>query len=278
MNFRNTHPLKKDLKKEYDEITCDECGKLGHYRNTCPNITKHHKSKDKDFYKTKGKSSKGRKAYIAWEEEVGSFSSDSYSSSDDEFANFCLTTRKKSGTSKLYYSESENEYTYIEMSNAFNDIYVDSIKALKKISLKKEIIDTLKQEIKNINRALDCLKEAHTSLMKECCIVSDTLAEKTEVVECVECPILKLEIETLKGQLTNDAILSNTCFSSSSKKGKVFNKNPYVTRRNGRSVSSKAICHYCGDKCHIRPRCHVRNIEVPNGKMKWISKYNSTNH
>lgn len=35
--------------------------------------------------------------------------------------------------------------------------------------------------------------------MKERCIISDTLAEKIEVVEYVECPILKREIESLKG-------------------------------------------------------------------------------
>lgn len=34
----------------------------------------------------------------------------------------------------------ENEYTYSELSNAFNDMYGDSIKAFKKISLQKEIM------------------------------------------------------------------------------------------------------------------------------------------
>lgn len=59
VNFTNTHPHKKDHKKGDDYITCYECGKLGQYRTTCPSLTKHHKSKDKDFYKTEGKSSKG---------------------------------------------------------------------------------------------------------------------------------------------------------------------------------------------------------------------------
>lgn len=147
----------------------------------------------------KGKYSKGRRVYNAWEEEVEKCSSDSCSSSDDECANFCLMARKKCGTSKVYNSDYENEYTYSELSNAFNDIYVDSIKVFKKISLQKEIIDTLEHQIKNLNRALDCLKVAYTSLMKERCIISDTLAEKIEVVEYVECPILKREIESLKG-------------------------------------------------------------------------------
>lgn len=55
-------------------------------------------------------------------------------------------------------------------------MYVDSIKAFKKIYLQKEIIDTLEHEIKNLNRAFDWLREVHTSLVEECCIVLDTLA------------------------------------------------------------------------------------------------------
>lgn len=137
MNFRNTHLPKKDHMKEYDEITCYECCKLGHYRTTCQNITKHHTRKDKDFYKTKGKSSKGRRAYITWEEEVESSSSDSCSSSDDEYANFFLMVWKKSVTSKVYNFDYENEYTYSELSNSFNVVYADSIKSIKKIALQK---------------------------------------------------------------------------------------------------------------------------------------------
>lgn len=58
--------------------------------------------------------------------------------------------------------------------------------------------------------------------MDECYNVSDTLVEKMEVVECVECLILKLEIESLKGQLTHATSLSCTCSSSLSERGKVF--------------------------------------------------------
>lgn len=113
--------------------------------------------------------------------------------------------------------------------------------------------------------------------MEELCIVSDTLAEKIEVVECVECLILKTEIETLKGQLTHATILSNTCSSSSTERGKILKKNPHVTRRNRIKVSSKPIFNYYRDKGHIRPLCHIRNIQVSNGKMIRIPKCNSTN-
>lgn len=99
----------------------------------------------------------------------------------------------------------------------------------------------------------------HTSLVDECYNVSDTLAEKEAKVECVYCPYLKLEIDTLKGKLNYAISLSCTFSSSSSDRGKVFKKNPHVTRRNRKSISSNVICHYCDDKGHTRPLCHIRN-------------------
>lgn len=90
----------------------------------------------------------------------------------------------------------------------------------------------LEEAINNLNRALETLKEAHTSLVDECYNVSDTLVEKMEIVECVECPILKIEIETLKGQLTHDTSLSCTYSSYSSERGNDFKKNLHVTKRN----------------------------------------------
>lgn len=75
-----------------------------------------------------------------WEEENESSSSDSCSSLDGEYANLCLMACKKGETSKVYTSDSDNEYSYSELSKAFNDMYVDSINDFNKISLQKEMI------------------------------------------------------------------------------------------------------------------------------------------
>lgn len=59
----------------------------------------------------KGKNAKSVRSYIAWEEEDESSSSSSCLSPDDECANFCLMARKKGETSKVYNSDSDNDYS-----------------------------------------------------------------------------------------------------------------------------------------------------------------------
>lgn len=34
---------------------------------------------------------------------------------------------------------------------------------------------------------------------------------------------------------------------------------------------------YCGDKGHIRPLFHIKNVKVPNGLITWTPKSPSTN-
>lgn len=56
-----------------------------------------------------------------------------------------------------------------------------------------------------------------------------------------------------------------------------FEKNLRLPRRNGNSISPKATCHHCGNKGHVRPILHVRNVKFPNGTMVWIPKCSLTN-
>lgn len=54
-------------------------------------------------------------------------------------------------------------------------------------------------------------------------------------------------------------------------------KKSYFIRKDRRNISSKVICHYFGDKGHIRSLCNVWNIMVPNGVITWIPKCPNTN-
>lgn len=61
--------------KKYKD-SCYHCGNIGHYKSDCPLIKK---DKGKSQHK---KSSKSRRAYIAWESDNESSSEDSPSDSD----------------------------------------------------------------------------------------------------------------------------------------------------------------------------------------------------
>lgn len=96
-------------------------------------------------------------------------------------------------------------------------------------------------------------------------------------MECDIFTTLKIESENLKGQLEHVVSLSNVIFTFLSGRWNNFKKNPYLFRKYRWNVSSKATCHYCGDKVRIKPLSQVRNIKVPNGIMTWIPKCHFTN-
>lgn len=137
----------------------------------------------------------------------------------------------------------------------------------KKISLQRKIILKLENEINDLNNTLDSLKEEHTYLVSEQFNVFDALAEKVVKIDCDTCSILKHENEKLKGQLAQAISLSTTLSTSSSERGIGFEKNHRFARRNRKRISSRETCHYYGDKGHIRPLCHIRNVKVRNGTI-----------
>ena len=71
-------------------FTCFGCGKQGHIKVECPNLN----NKDKTAEKKKfNKSSKGKRAYIAWDEND---STTSCSSNEEEEINLCLMGKEES--------------------------------------------------------------------------------------------------------------------------------------------------------------------------------------
>lgn len=103
----------------------------------CQSLNKHHK--EKKFYKTKGKNDKGRRSYIAWEEDKSSSSSSS-SNSDDEHADLYLTTHKKIEDSEIYIFDSEVKSSYKKLSKMFSKMQANILSAFKKISHKRKLI------------------------------------------------------------------------------------------------------------------------------------------
>lgn len=79
------------------------------------------------------------------------------------------------------------------------------------------MISKLEGKISNIDGTLESFKEEHehTSLVNENMYVFSTLKEKVDIMESGTYPILKLEIQKLKGQFT-DSIKSPSVISSDS--------------------------------------------------------------
>lgn len=55
INFKKSNQHKKEHKKKEENVTCFECRKSSHYQTACLSLIKHHKKKDKEFYRMKGK-------------------------------------------------------------------------------------------------------------------------------------------------------------------------------------------------------------------------------
>ncbi|XP_058760048.1 uncharacterized protein LOC131633352 [Vicia villosa] len=67
---RKNHFKKKEASTSTQDVTCYECGKKGHIKPDCPKLSKNGGVKGKKEFKNK-------KAYVAWEDNEISSSSDS---------------------------------------------------------------------------------------------------------------------------------------------------------------------------------------------------------
>lgn len=115
----------------------------------------------------KGKHAKGRRVYIAWEEEDESSSSSSDSISNDEYFNLCLMEHDKIEDSEVYTFDPKFKPSYKELSKDFSEMYAYTLNTFKKISIRRKLISKLEKEINDLNSALDSLNEGHTSLVVE---------------------------------------------------------------------------------------------------------------
>lgn len=226
--------------------------KLGPYRTMCPCLNIYHKKKDKKIYKMKGKHAKGHRAYISWEEDDENSSSSSGSSYDDECDNLWFMVHKKSEDFEVYTFNPKVKPSYKKLSKDFSEMHAYALSVFKKISLQIKLISKLEKEINDLNSSLDSLKGEHAYLVDERFNTSNTLVKNIVKIDCVTCPILKIENKNLKGQLAQTITLFTTSSMSSNERGVSFKKNPRLARRNRKSIPSKAICYVCDSKGHIR--------------------------
>nr|KYP47045.1 hypothetical protein KK1_031350 [Cajanus cajan] len=147
-NNKRFSSQKKSFKKNENsspKFKCFECGKAGHMRADCPSLKKNEETKQKFR-------SKKKKAYIAWEENASTTSSDS---DEDQEANLCLMTKHNSDY-EVYDSDSSID-SYDELQNAFAELYAEAKKLEKSNNVYKKKMTHMRDKIsdlENDNRKL----------------------------------------------------------------------------------------------------------------------------
>jgi len=121
MKNQNNKRYNRKSNSNSNKLTCFGCGKQGHMEADCPNLVNKEKTIEKKNYKPR----KGRKTYIAWEDNASSSSS---SSQEDIEANLCLMAGKNSEVSSENFSTLFNSANYSSLLQAFHETYEEANK------------------------------------------------------------------------------------------------------------------------------------------------------
>jgi hypothetical protein len=209
--------------------------------------------------KSKGKASssdksKGRRAYIAWEDdEVSSTKRDS---ENYEIAQLCFMRQRKKS---IEVSDRNSKFnpSYDELQNVLVEMHEDAMNAFKTIGTQKRTILKLEAEIEKIRKDFENFKNEHASLKKELFATppkeSSTIdvPKPKDIITCLNCPRLQLEIVSLKSKIEQVS-------SASMNFAKRFTK--------------PSRCNYCREIGHTTCHCHVMKTLVPKGIMVLVPK------
>ncbi|XP_050895540.1 uncharacterized protein LOC127102179 [Lathyrus oleraceus] len=138
------------------------------------------------------KSSKLRRACVAWESDSES-SSEGSSSESDEAANFCLMAHhhKKKNVSHYKY-EPIDDMSYSELQPVFENLYGEAVDAFKRLSPNKRIFSYLEAKVLETEKQMEALKQTMLDASKV-----DVEEDKSSWFDCETCHIWQKEVECL---------------------------------------------------------------------------------
>jgi hypothetical protein len=283
---------KNEASTSTQNVTCYECGKQGHIKTDCPRL-----AKKSSFKRRKG--SKPKKAYIAWDDNEVSSSTDSES---EEYANLALMAS--------HHSDDENEEVSSKSSSCDNDYQSAIYELLNECKILYKTVSTQKKKIQSLEEKIDTM-EMNFEVEKQ-----SFLEKEKQNFTCKECDSLSFQIVQLKrvleryekGQVGLDNILSQqrrsndksglgySKFDKPSTSKTIFvkaidqsnkekvNKAQKVNHRPKKRLPKKKsyvpryrsnfvpTCFYCGISGHTPNACYVRNFSVPSGHYVWVKK------
>nr|KYP49385.1 Retrovirus-related Pol polyprotein from transposon TNT 1-94 [Cajanus cajan] len=149
---------KKANKKEEastSSYNCFECGKPGHIKAECPNLLK----KQQEEKKVK-KNVKGKRAYIAWEDNDSSTTSDEF---EFEEKNLCLMVGADQDTI-VSDSDLESNPVYDQLQEAFIQIHKEAVKLDALNSKLKNKLSWYENALIRAEQELEILKNEHDNV------------------------------------------------------------------------------------------------------------------
>ncbi|GAV88506.1 zf-CCHC domain-containing protein/DUF4219 domain-containing protein/UBN2 domain-containing protein [Cephalotus follicularis] len=284
-----------------EEPTCFECKKPGHFKNECPYLKKKEKF-NKEHFKKKNAQSKKKKAMVATWDDIDP-SSSKEEESNEEVVNLALMAMEEDTSGDE--SESEVNFTFDELQNAYEKLYIEyeniclKNKTLKKnaMSISKEIDDLKNKNRKYLNE-IDSLQSKNSFYENEIEILN--VSSKLSIDFMEENEKLKNEIEALKKYISTFSNSSDKLDNLIGLQRCVFDKAGlgYEQMKNVKhfknlfvkKVEPQIACNYCGRIGHVSTSCKYRNnfcygktrkVWVPKGtfvtnlkgpKFKWVPK------
>jgi len=161
----------KGRESDNDEkvVSCYGCGKVGHYKNECPEF-----AKERRRFRF-NQNSRGRNAYIVWEEDEVT-SNTSYAENKDE-GDRCFMGQMKKAKNEVIFSDSDSDSdsdsyfnfkpTYKDLQDSIEEMHAESLNAFEKLIAQKKTILKLEAEISKLKEAFESLRDEHALLVNE---------------------------------------------------------------------------------------------------------------
>ena len=244
----------------------------------CPNLV----NKEKTIEKKNYKAGKGRKAYIAWEDNASSSSS---SSQEDIKAKLCLMTGENSEVSSENSNTLFNSANYSSLLQAFHETHEEanrpalSNKRLKGLNYWLE--DRVKQmedeilELKTNFDHLEIIYKASSSLGSSKPINRENCEPLQNKVNYLVTTTSKPSMGTAN---LNTILGSQNCVFEKADIGYQTNFQGKQKKYNNFStidaqhISIPMTYFYCMRKGHSIKNCKIRKFDVPKRLVRWVPK------